>query len=182
MATASLTKSPAWKALQEHHQAIAQRRMRDLFAEDDSRFANLSLSFGDILLDFSKNRVTTDTLMLLRDLARHADLSGWIEKMYSGEKINFTEGRSVLHIALRNRSHRAIVVDGEDVMPKVNAVLAHMREFTTSVRSGEWKGYTGKAITDIVNIGIGGSDLGPLMVTEALKPYCDGPKAHYVSN
>ena len=178
-----LTESPAWKALQEHHSKIAPLQMRDLFAQDAQRFEKFSLRYDDILLDFSKNRITEETRRLLLNLARQADLEGWRDKMFSGEKINVTEDRAVLHIALRNRANRPIPVDGQDVMPEVNLVLAHMKAFSESVRSGEWKGYTGKPITDIVNIGIGGSDLGPVMVTEALKPYArPGLNAHFVSN
>jgi glucose-6-phosphate isomerase len=174
---------PAWKALEAHYQKVANLHMRDLFREDPKRFDRFSLRGNDILLDFSKNRITEETLRLLLDLARQADLSGWTEKMFSGQRINITENRPVLHVALRNRSNRPIQVDGKDVMPEVNAVLAHMRKFSDAVRSGAWKGYTGKTITDVVNIGIGGSDLGPVMVTEALKPYQQrGLTAHFVSN
>jgi glucose-6-phosphate isomerase len=157
--------------------------MRDLFAQDPDRFKKFSLEFEGLLLDFSKNRITGETLKLLRALAVERDVAGWAKKMFNGEKINITENRAVLHIALRNRSNRPILVDGKDVMPEVNAVLAHMETFSKAVRSGEWKGYTGKPITDFVNIGIGGSDLGPVMVTEALKPYAQkGLNAHFVSN
>ena len=157
--------------------------MRDLFAQDSERFKKFSLEFEGLLLDFSKNRVTDETLPLLRALAVDRDVPGWAKKMFSGEKINITENRAVLHIALRNRSNTPILVDGQDVMPEVNRVLKHMEEFSEAIRSGAWKGYTGKTITDFVNIGIGGSDLGPVMVTEALKPYgAEGPRAHFVSN
>jgi len=157
--------------------------MRDLFAQDADRFKKFSLEFDGLFLDFSKNRITGETLSLLRALAVERDVSGWTKKMFTGEKINITENRAVLHIALRNRSNRPIFVDGKDVMPEVNAVLAHMERCSNIVRSGEWKGYTGKSITDFVNIGIGGSDLGPVMVTEALKPYAQANlKAHFVSN
>ena len=145
--------------------------MRDLFAQDPDRFKKFSLEFDGLFFDFSKNRITDETMTLLRALAAERDVAGWAKKMFSGEKINITENRAVLHIALRNRSNTPILVDGKDVMPEVNAVLAHMKDFSDTVRSGEWKGYTGKPITDFVNIGIGGSDLGPVMVTEALKPY-----------
>jgi glucose-6-phosphate isomerase len=145
--------------------------MRDLFAGDPDRFQKFSIRWKDILLDYSKNRITEKTMSLLLDLAREVGLDTWIERMFTGEKINFTEHRSVLHIALRNRSNTPIIVDGEDVMPAVNKVLDHMRSFSELVRNGSWKGCTGKEMTDIVNIGIGGSDLGPVMVTEALKPY-----------
>ena len=178
-----LTQSPAWQALQAHHGQVKDLHMRDLFARDGGRFDRFSLSFEDILLDYSKNRVTEETMGLLMDLARQAGLEHERERMYSGEKINFTEGRAVLHTALRERGSRVIKVDGEDVMPEVRAVLDQMRTFTEAVRSGEWHGYSGKPITDIVNIGIGGSDLGPVMVTEALKPYAhDRLTTHFVSN
>jgi glucose-6-phosphate isomerase len=178
-----LEKTPAWKALIEHQREIADVQMRDLFASNPNRFDQYSLRLGEILFDFSKNRITHATLPLLFDLARQARLSSWIEAMFSGEKINLTEERAVLHVALRNRSNQPIYVDGQDVMPEVNRVLAKMRRFSEVVRSGAWKGYTGKNITDIVNIGIGGSDLGPKMVCEALKPYAQaGLRVHFVSN
>ena len=179
----TLTQSPEWGALKSHHAEIASKHMRDLFAADPRRFDRYSLRFEDILLDFSKNRVTDQTLPLLRKLAVAADLKGWTEKMFTGARINSTEDRAVLHIALRNRSNQPILVDGKDVMREINAVLKHMREFSEAVRSGKWVGYTGRAITDIVNIGIGGSDLGPVMVTEALK-HCgsDRLRVHFVSN
>jgi glucose-6-phosphate isomerase len=175
-----LTTSPAWQALAAHQKTVAPLLMRELFANDPQRFDTFSLQFEDILLDYSKNRITGETMSLLLDLARQADVPGWIEKMFSGEKINFTENRAVLHTALRGKD--AVYVDGEDVMPGVRRALAHMREFSDAVRSGSWRGYTGKVISDVVNIGIGGSDLGPVMVTEALKPYCGTPRAHFVSN
>lgn len=137
---------------------------------------------GDILLDYSKNRVNNEVFSLLLNLAKARKIEEARNAMFSGQKINFTENRAVLHIALRNRSNKEIIVDGKNVTPDVNAVLAHMKEFTNQVLSGEWKGYTGKKITDVVNIGIGGSDLGPLMVTEALKPYNKGLNLHFVSN
>ncbi|GBE10940.1 glucose-6-phosphate isomerase [bacterium BMS3Bbin12] len=173
----------SWNALKSHHREIRGRHMRDLFREDPKRFERFSLHFDDFLLDYSKNRITERTMHLLFELARERDLPRWIERMFSGEKINVTEDRAVLHVALRNRSNRPILVDGEDVMPKVNAVLEHMRRFTEDVREGRWAGCTGEPITDVVNIGIGGSDLGPKMVTEALRPY-GGPRlaAHFVSN
>lgn len=178
-----LTKSRAWQALQMHQTWIAPQHMRDLFARDPQRFDRFSLRVGDLLLDYSKNRILPETMSLLFDLARQADVEGWRDRMFRGEKINVTEGRAVLHVALRNRSNRPILVDGEDVMPKVNAALRQMREFSDAVRSGQWKGCTGKAITDVVNIGIGGSDLGPVMVTEALRPYAKpGLNVHFVSN
>jgi glucose-6-phosphate isomerase len=179
-----LEELPAWQALKKHHAEIAAVQMRDLFARDPQRFERFSLRLGDILFDYSKNRITEETMSLLLDLARQANLAGRIEAMFSGAKINVTEDRAVLHIALRNRSNRPILAEGgEDVMPEVNRVLAHMRDFSEAVRSGAWKGYSGKAITDVVNIGIGGSDLGPKMVCEALKPYGKpGLRVHFVSN
>src|SRR6266550_600207 len=178
-----LTDSPAWKALKDHHKTISGKHMRDLFKEDSGRFDKFSLKFEDLLFDFSKNRVTEETMRLLRGLAKQADLKGWTERMFNGEKINTTEDRAVLHIALRNRSNRPILVDGKDVMPEVNAGLKHMRELNEAVRSGAWTGYTGKRITDVVNIGIGGSDLGPVMATEALRPYGSKDlRVHFVSN
>jgi glucose-6-phosphate isomerase len=179
----TLTDSPAWLALTAHQQEMADVHMRDLFARDPERFERFSLRLGDILFDYSKNRITEETMSLLLSLARQADLAERIEAMFSGEKINTTEGRAVLHVALRNRSNRPVLVDGQDVMPEVNRVLDKMRRFSEAVRSGAWRGYTGKLITDVVNIGIGGSDLGPKMVTTALQPY--GPpnlRVHFVSN
>ncbi|TDA68376.1 MAG: glucose-6-phosphate isomerase [Chloroflexi bacterium] len=178
-----LVEFPAWQALVEHQREIAQLHMRNLFAADPARFERFSLRFGDILFDYSKNRITERTMALLMDLARQSELGQRIEAMFNGDKINTTERRAVLHTALRNRSNTAVYVDGQDVMPEVNRVLDKMREFSSAVRSGEWKGYTGKAITDIVNIGIGGSDLGPKMVCEALKPYARPDlRVHFVSN
>ena len=179
----ALTKSPAFTALARHQAEIRDRHMRDLFAADPGRFERFSLQVGPLLLDYSKHRVETQTLKLLFDLARQERVLEWRDKMFSGEKINRTEDRAVLHVALRNRSNRPIRVDGKDVMPEVNAVLAKMRAFTESVRTGAWRGHTGERITDIVNIGIGGSDLGPSMVSAALKPYWQpGLRAHFVSN
>ena len=177
------TQTQAWQQLTQHFSAMRQVQMKDLFAADLQRFAQFSQRFEDVLVDYSKNIVTADTLNALLQLAEECGLKGSIQAMYSGEKINATEGRSVLHVALRNRSNRPILVDGVDVMPEVNAVLAKMEAFSKRILSGEWKGYTGKSITDIVNIGIGGSDLGPVMVTEALKPYWQtGMAVHFVSN
>lgn len=178
-----LGQTPAWEALSSHYEAVANVHMRELFAGDPQRFEKFSVQFNDILLDYSKNRVTEETMRLLFELAREANLSGWARRMFSGEHINFTEDRAVLHMALRNRSNTPILVDGEDVMPEVNRMLERMRRFCIKVHTGIWKGHTGKRITDVVNIGIGGSDLGPLMVTEALKPYArDDIRVHYVSN
>ena len=174
---------PAWKALKAHKQQIETLHMRDLFVENPQRFEQFSLQFQDLLFDYSKNRITAETMKLLLDLADYADVSGWIERMFNGDKINLTEERAVLHVALRNRSNRPIFVDGEDVMPLVNGVLDKMRRFSDEVRNGKWKGYSGERITDVVNIGIGGSDLGPVMVTEALKPYGKaGLRVRFVSN
>ena len=180
---------PAWQALQKHQRNMAGVYMRDLFARDPQRFERFSLrvpdgtSPGEILFDYSKNRVTQETMGLLCDLARQTGLQSKIEAMFTGQRYNNTENRAVLHVALRNHSNRPILVDGEDVMPGVNAVLDRMRAFSEAVRSGDWKGYTGKPITDVVNIGIGGSDLGPKMVCEALKPYGKpGLRMHFVSN
>lgn len=179
----SLTISPAWKALQKHYQEIQNLSMRESFNSDTARFNKFSLRFNDILFDYSKNRITDQTLPLLIDLAKQAGLEAKINAMFSGEKINITEHRAVLHTALRNRSNNAVYVDNQDVMPKINAVLTKMRLFTERVRSGAWQGYTGKAITDIVNIGIGGSDLGPKMVSKALRPYAaKNLNVHFVSN
>jgi len=178
-----VTQLSAWQDLKEHYNEISALNMRDLFTSDPKRFEKFSLRFNDILFDYSKNRITEKTIDLLVELALQAGLAEMIEAMFSGEKINNTEGRAVLHVALRNRSDRPILVDGEDVMPEVNRILEKMRLFSDSVRSGAWQGYTGKAITDVVNIGIGGSDLGPQMVTAALAHYSH-PKicSHFVSN
>jgi glucose-6-phosphate isomerase len=179
----ALTDSPAWQALTEHQREMAEVHMRGLFDSDPQRFERFSLQVGDILFDYSKNRIAEETMSLLMDLAREANLAERIEAMFTGEKINTTEDRAVLHVALRNRSNRPILVDGQDVMPEVNRVLDKMRRFSERVRSGEWRGYTGKGITDVVNIGIGGSDLGPKMVTTALQPYGRrGLDVHFVSN
>ncbi|MDR2876875.1 MAG: glucose-6-phosphate isomerase [Chromatiales bacterium] len=174
---------PAWNALRDHYSQVAGLHLRDLFRDDPGRFERYSLRFEDMFVDYSKNRVTAATFRLLLDLAAQAGLRGGIEAMFSGQPINSTEGRAVLHTALRNRSKRPVMVDGEDVMPAVRAVQAKMRSFSNVVRSGAWKGYSGKAITDVVNIGIGGSDLGPAMATLALAPYVrPGLRMHYVSN
>ena len=179
----ALTSSPAWKALLDHKPSIANTTMRELFAADPQRFAKMSREACGLFVDWSKHRTTDETWKLLLALARQADVAGWRDKMFAGAKINGTEDRAVLHVALRNRSNRPIVVDGDDVMPEVNGVLAKMRGFTERLRSGAWKGHTGKSITDVVNIGIGGSDLGPVMVTEALRPYWKADmRAHFVSN
>ncbi len=179
----SIATSSAWKALEDHAASLSAVTMRDLFAANPDRFDRLSVSTGGILLDYSKNRITDETVHLLLQLAREAGLEGWRERMFSGATINNTEGRAVLHVALRNRLDRPIEVDGEDVMPGVGRVLAHMRAFSDAVRDGSWTGQTNKRISDVVNIGIGGSDLGPVMVTEALRPYHQpGLNVHFVSN
>ncbi|HAY1656165.1 TPA: glucose-6-phosphate isomerase [Escherichia coli] len=177
------TQTAAWQALQKHFDEMKDVTIADLFAKDGDRFSKFSATFDDqMLVDYSKNRITEETLAKLQDLAKECDLAGAIKSMFSGEKINRTENRAVLHVALRNRSNTPILVDGKDVMPEVNAVLEKMKTFSQAIISGEWKGYTGKAITDVVNIGIGGSDLGPYMVTEALRPYKNHLNMHFVSN
>ena len=177
------TNTQAWKALEAHQSQLAHTTIADLFKQEQNRFNDYSLTFeNQILVDFSKNKINQETLKLLRQLAKESALDESINAMFTGEKINRTENRAVLHTALRNRSNTPVYVDGKDVMPEVNAVLAKMRSFCDRVISGEWKGYTGKAITDVVNIGIGGSDLGPYMVTEALRPYKNHLNMHFVSN
>lgn len=177
------TQTAAWQALQKHFDEMKDVTIADLFAKDGDRFSKFSATFDDqMLVDYSKNRITEETLAKLQDLAKECDLAGAIKSMFSGEKINRTENRAVLHVALRNRSNTPILVDGKDVMPEVNAVLEKMKTFSEAIISGEWKGYTGKAITDVVNIGIGGFDLGPYMVTEALRPYKNHLNMHFVSN
>lgn len=167
-----LTDLPEWKKLQSHFENIKDVHLRELF-EDEKRAGTFSLQAEDIYLDFSKNRITKETLSLFFDLLRTIGLEEKIQAMFSGQKINTTEDRAVLHIALRNTDNTPILVDGKDVMPEVNFVLSHMRKFATAIRTGEWTGYSGKKIKNIINIGIGGSDLGPVMVYEALKYYSD---------
>ena len=177
------TNTQAWKALEAHQSQLAHTTIADLFKQEENRFNDYSLTFeNQILVDFSKNKINQETLKLLHQLAKESALDEAINAMFTGEKINRTENRAVLHTALRNRSNTPVYVDGKDVMPEVNAVLAKMSAFCDRVISGEWKGYTGKAITDVVNIGIGGSDLGPYMVTEALRPYKNHLNMHFVSN
>ena len=174
---------PVCRLLQAHQANMASVHMRDLFVAEPERFERFSLQVGKILLDYSKNRITDETMRLLMQLAEEAEVAGWRERMFSGDKINHTENRAVLHVALRNRSNDPVMVDGEDVMPKVNAVIERMGAFAERVRSGQWRGYTGERITDVVNIGIGGSDLGPQMVVQALKPYRHPHlKLHFISN
>uniref|UniRef100_A0A0K8VBE7 Glucose-6-phosphate isomerase n=1 Tax=Bactrocera latifrons TaxID=174628 RepID=A0A0K8VBE7_BACLA len=183
-----LTEEPAYQKLQQFYNAHGKDiNMKDLFARDTNRFKKYSLRLqtpndGEILIDYSKNRITEDVWPLLLDLAKARKVTTARDAMFTGQPINITENRAVLHIALRNRGNDAILVDCNDVMPLVRAELSHMKEFTNQVISGVWRGCTGKQITDVVNIGIGGSDLGPLMVTEALKPYCKGLHSHFVSN
>ncbi len=177
------TQTQAWKALSTHFESAQHMDLKTLFAADEHRFDNFSAQFGnDILVDYSKNLIDQETMQKLFALADETELKSAIEALFNGEKINRTEDRAVLHTALRNRSNKPVMVDGENVMPAVNAVLDKMERFTHHVISGDWKGYTGKAITDVVNIGIGGSDLGPYMVTEALTPYKNHLKMHFVSN
>lgn len=179
----TLTDLKAWKDLEKNYADVRGTTMREMFAADPDRFEKFSVSMNNMLVDYSKNRVTADTMKLLFDLARESGLEKARDAMFSGEKINITENRAVLHTALRNRSDRPVFVDGKDVMPQIKAVLKKMESFSGAVRSGEWKGATGKAMTDIVNIGIGGSDLGPVMVVEALKHYQkEGLNTHFVSN
>ncbi len=178
----NFTTTKAYQYLADHYINITEKDIKTLFSEDPKRFEKFSILFEDTLFDYSKNRINEETMALLTQLAKECKLDEAIKAMYSGEKINETEGREVLHIALRNQSNHPILVDGKDVMPEVNAVLAKMEKFSNAVISGTWKGYTGKAITDVVNIGIGGSDLGPVMVTEALKHYKTRLNLHFVSN
>lgn len=178
-----LTKRPAWQALSQHYKESASLQMRDLFQDDPRRFEKFSLHLNNILLDYSKNRITDKTMQLLHQLAKECDVDKWIAAMFSGEKINHTEQRAVLHVALRNLSDQPMLVDGKDVMPEVQAELQKMEVLSDAVRNHTWLGATGKPITDVVNIGIGGSDLGPVMVTEALRPYGTHEiHMHFVSN
>ena len=178
------TTTSSWKVLSEHYKSICHQHMRDMFKADPKRFDRFSIRHNDILVDYSKNRITAETLDLLIRLAEETQVPRAIDLMFSGQPINETENRAVLHVALRNRSNEPIAVAGKDVMPQINAELDKMRRFADQVTSGNWKGYSGKPITDIVNIGIGGSDLGPVMVTECLHPYAARPdlSVHYVSN
>ena len=176
------TTTQAFKYLTDHYIDMVTESVKELFKSDNQRFEKFSARFEDILLDYSKNRINDQTIALLLQLAKECSLNDAISAMFSGEVINVTEGRPVLHVALRNRSNTPIYVDGKDVMPDVNRVLQQMKDFSEAIISGSWKGYTGKAITDVVNIGIGGSDLGPVMVTEALKAYKNHLNLHFVSN
>ncbi|MGJ1498059.1 glucose-6-phosphate isomerase [Sphingobacterium spiritivorum] len=176
------TQTNAYKYLTDHYITINQESLKELFQKDPQRFEKFSVQLEDILVDYSKNRINEETIALLIQLAKECQLDVAIKAMFSGEKINETEGREVLHTALRNHSGKPVMVDGKDVMPQINAVLDHMESFTNEILSGSWKGFTGKVITDVVNIGIGGSDLGPVMVTEALKAYKTHLNVHFVSN
>ena len=183
MAMHSLTQTDIWQALMDHQRSIEAIHMRDLFTDDPRRAEKFSLHLDNLLLDYSKNRITDETLDLLLKLARETRVEWLRDQMFAGEAINVTEQRASLHVALRNRANSAVLVDGADIMPAVNAALAQMRQFSDAVRSGEWRGYSGERIRDVVNIGIGGSDLGPLMVCEALKPYANPElNLHFVSN
>ncbi len=178
----NFSETQAYKYLADHFIDITSKSLKDLFKSDPERFNKFSIKFNDILIDYSKNRIDDETVALLIQLAKECRLKEAAEAMFSGEKINVTENRPVLHIALRNRSNKPIYVDGKDVMEDVNRVLDQMESFSEAIISGTWKGYTGKTITDVVNIGIGGSDLGPVMVTEALKAYKNHLNMHFVSN
>lgn len=178
-----LTERSSWKALEAHFEKIKDVHMRELFEQDKNRFVKFSAQMDDILLDFSKNRINDETFKLLCDLAKDVDIAGWRDQMFSGAPINSSEFRPVLHTALRNRSNTPVFVDGENVMPKVNRVLAQIRYFSERVRGGHLRGYSGHLITDIINIGIGGSDLGPHVVCDSMKPYAQrGMNVHFVSN
>ncbi len=183
MSIPSQIKMAQWQALEAHYAEMSNVHMRDLFAQNNKRFERFSAQACGILLDYSKNRITEQSMTLLTSLATSAEVESWRDRMFAGEPINITENRAALHVALRNRSGRPVMVDGADVMPQIQAVLEQMRRFTEAVRGGKWRGFSGKRITDIVNIGIGGSDLGPLMVTEALRPYAMRElRMHFVSN
>lgn len=183
LASINPTQTKAWQALSRHYGQIKNEHMADMFRQDAERFSRFSIQFEDILVDYSKNIINAQTKSLLLQLAQECRLKEAVEKMFAGDVINASEGRAVLHTALRNRSNTPVMADGKNVMPEVNAVLKQMENFSHRIISGQWKGYTGKAITDIVNIGIGGSDLGPVMVTEALKPYQKPQiRVHFVSN
>ena len=178
-----INQSPIWQSLNQHKKDIESISLREMFKSDPNRFNQFHIQFNDLLLDYSKHRISKETISLLVKLAKEADVEGWRNRMFEGEKINSTEHRAVLHTALRNQNISPIISDGEDVIPKVKNVLKKMRRFSEEVRSGQWKGFTGKAITSVINIGIGGSDLGPAMVCQALKAY--GSKTitpYFVSN
>lgn len=176
------TTTNSWKELSKHYEEIKDVQMKSLFLQDADRKENMSLQFEDLNLDFSKNRMTEETLALLLELAKETKLEDAIEKYFGGDKINATENRAVLHTALRNNDTDPILVDGQDIMPEVNQTLDKIKEFTSQVVEGELKGFSGKAFTDVVNVGIGGSDLGPNMVVEGLHYYKNHLKTHFVSN
>ena len=176
------TSTPAWRRLTKHYKSTKENHIKDLFALDKDRFEKFSIKLDDILVDYSKNNVTDETISLLVQLAKSCKLKDAISAMFRGEKINVTENRAVLHTALRNKSGQPVIIDGQDVMPQIKTVKAKMKKFAEQVISGKWKGYTGKEITDVVNIGIGGSDLGPVMVSEALRPFKSRLNVHFVSN
>lgn len=178
----NLTATQAYKYLSNHYIDIAPKHLKELFEEEKDRFEKFSIAFDNLLFDYSKNRIDDTTKALLLQLARECKLDEAINALFSGEAINETEGRAVLHTALRHQGPNPVLVDGKDVMPEVRAVLANMRRFSENVISGAWKGHTDKPITDVVNIGIGGSDLGPVMVTEALRPFKNHLNIHFVSN
>jgi glucose-6-phosphate isomerase len=183
MAATRIDQTPEWKALEEHHRELNQLHLRQLFADDPARGETMTVEAGDLYLDYSKNRLTAETVRLLVALAERAGLADRIEDMFTGRRINTTEDRPVLHVALRMPPDRSIMVDGEDAVAQVHAVLAKMRDFATRLRAGEWRGYTGQRIATVVNIGIGGSDLGPAMAYEALKDYSDRSiEVRFVSN
>ena len=180
--TINPTTTKAWNALEKHFQMIQHTSIKELFAQNANRFEEFSIQYHSLLVDYSKNRINAETIQLLVDLAKEMDVDAAIEQMFDGDMINVTEKRSVLHTALRNRSNEEVLVEGKDVMPQINEVLEQMKSFSEKVISGEWKGFSGKEITDVINIGIGGSDLGPVMVTEALKHYKTRLNIHFVSN
>ena len=180
--TINPTTTKAWNALEQHFQTIQHTSIKELFAQNANRFEEFSIQYPSLLVDYSKNRINAETIQLLVDLAKEMDVDTAIQQMFEGDVINVTEKRAVLHTALRNRSNEEVLVDGKDVMPQINEVLYQMKSFSEKVISGEWKGFSGKEITDVVNIGIGGSDLGPVMVTEALKHYKTRLNIHFVSN
>ena len=180
--TINPTTTKAWNALEQHFQTIQHTSIKELFAQNANRFEEFSIQYPSLLVDYSKNRINAETIQLLVDLAKEMDVDTAIQQMFEGDVINVTEKRAVLHTALRNRSDEEVLVEGKDVMPQINEVLDQMKSFSEKVISGEWKGFSGKEITDVVNIGIGGSDLGPVMVTEALKHYKTRLNIHFVSN
>lgn len=180
--TINPTTTNAWNVLEKHFQTIQHTSIKELFAQNAKRFEEFSIQYPSLLVDYSKNRINAETIQLLVDLAKEMNLDQAIQQMFDGDVINVTEKRAVLHTALRNRSNEEVLVDGKDVMPQINEVLEQMKSFSEKVISGEWKGFSGKEITDVVNIGIGGSDLGPVMVTEALKHYKTRLNIHFVSN